>query len=124
MNKQTPIQITEWSESKMVIKCGSTSGVYFLKKRGKVVYVGQSWNVLSRVFSDHYCNKDFDEVEIHWVPRDNLLEYEREHISKHKETIKDLKFIKRRKCTAQEPAIKLQGVSRIDVNGEWSKPQS
>ncbi len=36
------------------------SGVYFLIKDGKIVYVGQARNVLSRI-GEHIDTKDFDE---------------------------------------------------------------
>jgi len=40
-------------------------GVYFLISRGRVVYVGQSVNVFSRV-AQHSADKDFDAMA--WVP--------------------------------------------------------
>ncbi len=69
---------------KTVIQCGATSGVYFLKKGGEVVYIGKSNNVLPRVFGTGHCDKDFDEVEIHWMPSVELTEYERRQIKIHR----------------------------------------
>lgn len=42
------------------------SGVYLLKRRGRVIYTGASRNVLSRMAG--HAGKDFDAVEIRWMP--------------------------------------------------------
>lgn len=41
------------------------TGIYFLIKRGRIVYVGQAINVLARV-NGHVATKDFDAW--HWIP--------------------------------------------------------
>lgn len=58
------------------------SGVYVLRLKGAVVYVGQSHNVFLRVGSHN--KKDFDEVEIIWAPRSELGEIEYQMICLHK----------------------------------------
>jgi len=45
-------------------------GVYFLIKDGRVVYVGQSGSVYSRI-SNHQSSKDFDSIA--WVPCDTSI---------------------------------------------------
>jgi hypothetical protein len=51
------------------------SAVYLLKLRGRVIYVGQSCNVLGR-FTGH-ISKKFDEVEILWMPKRLRLKEEK-----------------------------------------------
>lgn len=53
------------------------SGVYLLKLIGNVVYVGKSRNVLARISGPDHAAKEYDEVEIHWMPEAGMLDYER-----------------------------------------------
>jgi excinuclease UvrABC nuclease subunit len=81
----TQIMHTESQEyGKTTIKIGIPSGVYFLKLAGEIVYIGKSGNVFSRIFAGHFDDKEFDEVEIHWMPESEILEYERTQIKIHK----------------------------------------
>jgi hypothetical protein len=53
----------------------STCGVYFLKKGSKIVYIGQSVNVYSRV-AQHRGVKDFDSVDFLPCARESLDDLE------------------------------------------------
>jgi hypothetical protein len=53
----------------------STCGVYFLKKGGSIVYIGQSVNVYSRV-AQHRGVKDFDSVDFLPCARESLDDIE------------------------------------------------
>ncbi len=48
-------------------KWGGVSGVYFLIKQDRIVYVGQSVNVFARI-GTHQTDKDFDSIA--WLPCD------------------------------------------------------
>lgn len=61
---------------------GKGSAVYLLKHKGKVVYVGQSKNVIAR-FHGH-VNKRFDEIEIIWCGRGALSKKEHQLIEKYR----------------------------------------
>jgi excinuclease UvrABC nuclease subunit len=52
-------------------------GVYALFKKGKLLYIGQSGNIASRVFSAHKASKDFDEVKVYGCRKErmDLLEF-------------------------------------------------
>lgn len=60
---------------------GSGSGVYLLKLKSEVVYVGRSRNVLAR-FNGHR-GKLYDEVEIVWCLPDQLSETEKKFIHQY-----------------------------------------
>ena len=55
----------------------SVTGIYFLVKDGKIVYVGQSTNIFARV-GTHKTDKDFDKAIYFECPSTELddLEYE------------------------------------------------
>ena len=55
----------------------SVTGIYFLVKDGKIVYVGQSTNIFARV-GTHKTDKDFDKAVYFECPSTELddLEYE------------------------------------------------
>jgi hypothetical protein len=90
------MKIIESNPSKLVVsELGSLSGVYFLRLAGKIVYIGKSINVLDRVFGDHYKAKGFDQVKIHWMPKDQITRYEREQIAIHRPPLNDLTQSKR-----------------------------
>ena len=60
-------------ESEIVEGCqpwGNSTGVYFLIKKQKVVYVGQSVSVYSRI-SNHEAAKEFDSIA--WVACENKV---------------------------------------------------
>ncbi len=59
------------------------SGIYFLKKAEKIVYVGQSVNVHARVYSGH-IDKDFDSYEVKEYPQEELDKREQQYIKKLK----------------------------------------
>lgn len=61
---------------------GKGSGVYLLKSRGKIVYIGMSGFVLGRFFG--HKNKVFDEVEIIWKPKRQALSLEMQLIKKYR----------------------------------------
>ena len=52
---------------KQASKWGGVSGVYFLIKQDRIVYVGQSVNVFARI-GTHQTDKDFDSIA--WLPCD------------------------------------------------------
>ena len=54
---------------------GSGSGVYLLKSKGVVVYVGMSTHVPSRLVG--HKRKHYDEVEIRWMPKKEISACER-----------------------------------------------
>jgi excinuclease UvrABC nuclease subunit len=58
-------------ENKLSIQDVIRSGVYFLIKNERIVYVGQSVNIYSRI-ADHYKNKFFSDVFSVPCPRSNL----------------------------------------------------
>ena len=58
-------------ENRLPIQDVIRSGVYFLIKNERIVYVGQSVNVYSRI-ADHYKNKFFSDVFSVPCPRSNL----------------------------------------------------
>ena len=53
----------------------STCGIYFLRKSGSIVYIGQSVNVYSRV-AQHRNTKDFDAVDFMPCDKNKLNEIE------------------------------------------------
>ena len=57
------------------------SGVYVLRLRGKVVYIGCSRNALSR--AGQHQDKRFDSVEIFWCGRPQAMRLERKLIREH-----------------------------------------
>ncbi len=59
------------------------SGIYFLKKAEKIVYVGQSVNVHARVYFGH-IDKDFDSYEVKEYPQEELDKREQQYIKKLK----------------------------------------
>lgn len=61
-------------------KLKNTSGVYFLKRNGVVIYVGKSINVFHRIFGTDHCDKLFDEIEIYWLPVNKILAFEKASI--------------------------------------------
>ncbi len=95
------MEITKSTPEKISFKIKSTSGVYFLKKDGVIVYVGKSTNVMARIFSDHYRVKDFDEVEIHWLEKDVIGKYESQQIDKHKPKLNDVGWVSKTTKTRQ-----------------------
>ncbi len=60
---------------------GTGSAVYFLKRNNKVIYVGQSKRVMSRLSA--HANKKYDEITILWCATKNLLPFERRMIKKY-----------------------------------------
>lgn len=52
-----------------------SSGIYFLCLKGSIVYIGQSYNVSSRI-AQHIESKEFDSAYYIMVPREKLDEYE------------------------------------------------
>jgi excinuclease UvrABC nuclease subunit len=54
------------------------SGLYFVMHKGKVVYIGQSVNVISRIFRQHdiITFKKHDKIRVIQCPPDRLLYYE------------------------------------------------
>lgn len=78
------MKIDSTTHGKITIKLGTQSGVYFLKIKGEIIYIGQSDNVLGRVFGTEHMCKRFDEVEIHLMPGNEINAYERQQILIHK----------------------------------------
>ncbi len=67
----------------ITIKFGAIrSGIYILKLKGKIVYIGQSGNPFFRLVS--HSNKRFDEIEIIWIKKKELRRVENELIKRHK----------------------------------------
>lgn len=60
------------------------SGIYFLVKKGRVVYIGQSINILGRIDQHKYHGKQFDQIFFLPVPKSKLNEVERAFIKKLK----------------------------------------
>jgi len=58
-------------ENRLPVQDVIRSGVYFLIKNERIVYVGQSVNVYSRI-AEHYKNKFFSDVFSVPCPRSNL----------------------------------------------------
>jgi len=58
------------------------SGVYLLKLKGKIVYVGQSINAIARLAG--HKDKKFDTIEIRWMFAKCMLKREAELIKKFK----------------------------------------
>lgn len=59
------------------------SGIYFLLKKGKVVYIGQTTNIWGRIIGHQVSYKDFDKIR--FIPcygRRIRLKYERRWIRK------------------------------------------
>ena len=94
--------IKECTTQKLVFSVEKISGVYFLKLSGQIVYIGKSKNVFSRIFSSHFELKQFDEVEIHWLPESEISAYEKEQITLHKPPLNDLELKNRRNWMANE----------------------
>ena len=90
--------INSQSHSKTVIKITDTSGVYFLKIAGQIVYIGKSINVFSRIFGIDHMAKRYDEVEIHWMPADQIAAYEKTQIAIHKPSL-NVEGVKPRKAS-------------------------
>ena len=61
---------------------GTGSGVYLLKLKAEVVYVGQSHSVLSRLGG--HRSKLYDEVEILWCSDEEMVLLEKDMIKKYK----------------------------------------
>jgi len=59
----------------------NTSCIYFLLKKEKVVYIGQTVNPLLRI-RDHSRNKDFDRVAFLHCPESKLNDLEKDYINK------------------------------------------
>lgn len=57
-------------------------GVYFLISRKKIVYIGQTYNVVSRI--SHHTDKVFDSFRLITCDSAKRLEYERRWIKKFK----------------------------------------
>lgn len=83
------MKVTLQTDRVFCFKLSNSCGVYFLKLNGKIVYIGKSTNVFSRIFSNHVVDKKFDEVEIHWLPRDQIAQYEKHQIQLHKPALND-----------------------------------
>lgn len=62
---------------------GSGSGVYLLRKKGLVVYVGMSRYILGRIGNHSSKRKFFDSVEIVWCHQSKAASLERRLIKKH-----------------------------------------
>lgn len=58
-----------------------TSGVYFLIRDGKIVYVGKSMNVHSRI-ATHQRSKEFDRINFVECPEESLHRLEQMYIRK------------------------------------------
>jgi excinuclease UvrABC nuclease subunit len=63
----------------------SKSGVYLLKKEGKIVYIGSSSNVLCRLAG--HKKKAFDSIEIRWMEIDKARSEEHRLIMESKPTL-------------------------------------
>lgn len=64
------------------MKIQKTSGIYLLKNKGVVVYVGRSVNVRRRIW-DH-SDKEYDEYEVVECPVENLDDLEKSYIKRLK----------------------------------------
>jgi hypothetical protein len=58
-----------------LLKSGQVCGVYFLRSKGQIVYVGQSVNILSRV-GQHQVDKEFDGVSFVRCKKESLNDVE------------------------------------------------
>lgn len=63
-----------------VIPYGSTSGIYFLTRGTKIVYIGQSTGVLRRIMAHRVDGKDFDGFAFFSCPEEDLDELETAYI--------------------------------------------
>lgn len=79
------VDLTESHIVKNSVPCADVfrSGVYFLVKGSKIIYVGQSLQPAVRL-KNHICEKDFDKVFFMETPENLLLEVERYYIGKFK----------------------------------------
>lgn len=79
------LQLSELhSEEKIVSTAFSAkpaSGVYFLIRAGKIVYVGKSVNVHARI-AEHQKSKEFDQINFIECPEDHLCRLELMYIRK------------------------------------------
>ena len=67
------------------------TGIYFLCKGQEVVYVGQSRNVLQRLYA-HDRSKDFDSVLMMPIPEELLNEIEQHWIERIKPKLKGIRL--------------------------------
>ena len=104
------MMIKESTPSRMTLIVGETSGVYYLKKEGKINYIGKSENVFHRISGIDHMLKKYDEVEIHWLPKEKLTIYEKEQINLHKPPLNDIE------CKAR-PAGWIMANNRFDLIG-------
>lgn len=81
-------------------------GVYFLKKRGKIIYVGQSTDILKRIYQHRYNKIDFDSYDYITCDTDALRELEKELIKKH---CPKLNKVHNRKIKTEPMQIKVNG---------------
>lgn len=63
-----------------VIPYGSTSGIYFLTRGTKIVYIGQSTGVLRRIMAHRVDGKEFDGFAFFSCPEEDLDELETAYI--------------------------------------------
>lgn len=70
-----PIELCDISDQLFEMPFLKSSGVYFLIKSGKIVYVGQSRSVYSRIMT-HGKEKDFDRALFLRVPESRLNQIE------------------------------------------------
>lgn len=64
-------------------------GIYFLLYRGRVVYVGQSTNILTRL-GKHARDKQFDAFSYIQFPQDQLTKQEKRYIKKFYPCLNDM----------------------------------
>jgi excinuclease UvrABC nuclease subunit len=80
------------------------TGIYFLCKERRVIYVGQSRNILSRI-DQHAESKDFDSVLIMHTPPDLLDEVEQYWIERIKPKLNGEPKIEAREQSDLDQAI-------------------